>query len=295
MRGLDMLLALGRFRRFAHAHSLVGMCVRDEGDRVKPNLQPGRLSLLVLLVAFGAGYSAACHSGHALPDGPARMKRFPHLMLWAWEQPEDLTFINPGTTGAAFLAATIYLQGSSVEVQPRTQPFAAPPGAPLMATVRIEASQFPPPELTSDQRRQTVEAVVRLSRMQEVAGVQIDFDATSSEHAFYREILESLRRGMPPSTALSITALASWCNSGSWLSGLPVDDVVPMLFRMGRDRDTIFRALARGEDFSQPACRQSIGISTDEPAPPLPRGRRMYIFSPTPWTQASLARALRGK
>ena len=37
------------------------------------------------------------------------------VILWAWERPEDLSFINPEKVGVAFLAKTIYLRASRIK------------------------------------------------------------------------------------------------------------------------------------------------------------------------------------
>src|ERR1051326_6650488 len=64
---------------------------------------------------------------------------FPRVMVWAWERPEKLDFINPRETGVAFLARTIFLHGSGATVRPRLQPLVVAPGTALMAVVRIES------------------------------------------------------------------------------------------------------------------------------------------------------------
>jgi hypothetical protein len=124
-------------------------------------------------------------------------------------------------------------------------------------------------------------------------GTQIDFDARSSDRSFYGDLLRDLRRRLPSGVALSITALASWCMEDDWIAGLPIDEAVPMLFRMGPGDAEVRRRLRRGQDFTDPACRLSAGVSTDEPMPRLHYGRRVYIFHPRPWTAASAANILR--
>ena len=69
-----------------------------------------------------------------------------------------------------------------------------------------------------------------------IAALQVDFDAKRSERGFYAALLRSLRSQMPPQLPLSIAALASWCSNDDWISGLPIDEAVPMLFRMEPDR-----------------------------------------------------------
>ena len=56
-----------------------------------------------------------------------------------------------------------------------------------------------------------------------------------------------------------MTALASFCVGDRWLDGLPVDEVVPMIFRMGTDNERIRSFLAAGNDFQDPMCRTSYG------------------------------------
>ena len=62
-----------------------------------------------------------------------------------------------------------------------------------------------------------------------------------------------------------------------------------MLFRMGQDRADLMQPLVLGEDFREPLCRGSVGVSTDEPWPaPLLR-RHVYVFHPRAWTAESFA------
>ena len=125
-----------------------------------------------------------------------------------------------------------------------------------------------------------------------IAAVQVDYDATVSERPFYRALLQDLRRSLPESVRLSITALASWCMGDPWLAGLPIDEAVPMLFRMGPDRLPVLLHLESGGDFGEAACQQSVGISTDEPVRWLPAGRRLYVFHPRSWSHGAVQKVL---
>ena len=97
-------------------------------------------------------------------------------------------------------------------------------------------------------------------------------------------MLADVRRGLPPRTLLSMTALASWCDSETWLDRAPVDEIVPMLFRMQKGDPAIRRRLAQGKDFRHAKCRTALGISTDTPLARAPAGRRVYLFDPQRWT-----------
>jgi hypothetical protein len=118
----------------------------------------------------------------------------------------------------------------------------------------------------------------------------------SSEREFYGQLLQELRQKLPPQIPLSMTALASFCVGDRWLDDLPVDEAVPMIFRMGPDDRRIKTMLANGYDFREPPCRTSYGVAVDEPfAHSLNDGRRLYVFNPRPWTGKEYAALEEGR
>lgn len=216
---------------------------------------------------------------------PATVESLPPVILWAWERPENLTFLDPQKTAVAFLAKTITLRDDKTVVKPRLQPLQLAADTKLIAVVRIETDHA---TLSSAQLEQTAHEMSLLSG---VSVVQIDFDATVSERDFYRKLLQRVRAELSPSVGLSITALASWCAGDNWIVDLPVDEAVPMLFRMGVERRQFQRRLESGQPFEASICRNSAGVSTDEPVT-APAVNRLYIFNPQPWSKQSFARAL---
>lgn len=225
----------------------------------------------------------------ALGSRPATpVEALPPVILWAWERPEDLTFVDPDRTAVAFLAKTITLSGDKVFVKPRLQPLKLAPGTKLVAVVRIESERTNQPTLSALQLQLTAKAIMDLSA---VSVAQIDFDATVSERNFYRELLQNVRRQLPASIGLSMTALASWCAGDDWLRELPVDEAVPMLFRMGVEKNQFQRRLESGQRFESSRCRSTAGVSVDEPVI-VPAIDRLYIFNPEPWTEESFSRAM---
>jgi hypothetical protein len=205
-------------------------------------------------------------------------------MLWAWERPTDLRFINPKEAGVSFLARTIRLRSGELDMRPRLQPLQLPDAVSVMAVARVETDAVNKPTFSAQQREKLAGAIADMATLPNVSNIQIDFDATQSERAFYRDVIIDVRRRLPESVSLSITALASWCTSDDWLSDLPIDEAVPMLFRMAGDGKEIARRLDAGDDFISPACRHSYGISTDEPRSGLSSARRLFVFNPDPWT-----------
>jgi len=244
---------------------------------------------LVVLAALTA------RSGIQAPDPRAAraagMERLPHVMLWAWERREDLSFIDPSEAGVAVLAGTVFLSGDAVAARPRFQPLLVPPGTVRIAVVRIEVNHARPLSLSPDQRARAVKAIEHLTHGK-IAALQIDFDAARSQRRFYRDLLIDLRRDLSPSLPLSITAIASWCIYDDWLASLPIDEAVPMLFRMGPDSQRVRDYLAHGGDFRAAVARRSRGVAIDETLPNLPPGRRVYIFSPHRWSRAQEASAI---
>jgi hypothetical protein len=217
-----------------------------------------------------------------------RLASFPRTILWAWERPENLNFIDPAHTGVAFLAGTLYLRDSELSVRPRLQPLRIPPGTTVTAVVRIESDTSKPIEWSQNQRQKTIDAIAELSSLPAVRAVQIDFDARQSERKFYHELLHDVRSRLDPSIPLSMTALASWCMYDNWLTGLPVEEVVPMLFRMGIDEKNVLRFLDRHGQFRAKLCQTSIGVSLDEPLAKLPVHTRTYVFNPKPWSESAV-------
>lgn len=214
-----------------------------------------------------------------LTPPPGRMKSLPAQTLWVWERPEDLHTIDPRTTAIATLDATIVL-GHSATMIPRRQPFIYPAGIKRIAVIRIEA----PGSIGQGLESTTADLILSSAADPRIAALQIDFDARRSQHAFYARVLRDLRRRMPASVPLSITALASWCSSDDWIGGLPVDEAVPMFFRMEPDRRY---ALPDRPQFQirEPLCESSVGISTREPHFVSLAGKRVYIFPDRGWRE----------
>src|SRR3984893_13001464 len=85
-----------------------------------------------------------------------RLIQIPRVMLWAWERPTDLRFINPKETGVAFLARTIRLRSGEVSIRPRLQPLNLPEGTMVVAVARVETDK---PDLSAQQREKLAGAI----------------------------------------------------------------------------------------------------------------------------------------
>jgi len=218
---------------------------------------------------------------------PDPLPGFPRVFVWAWERPEDLRCLDTRAVGVAFLARTVCPRQDGVSVRPRMQPLLVTPNTVLIAVVRVETGGAMGRPASGADVGRTAAAIADAAGLPGVRALQVDFDAVASERPFYRALLLELRRRLPARMPLSITALASWCESDGWIEGLPVAEAVPMLFRMGPDH------YSAGGDFSSDLCRSSVGVSTDELPARIPAGRRVYVFDPRAWSPDHLQAMLR--
>jgi hypothetical protein len=241
---------------------------------------PGRaLTLLSLLLI-------ACKPHPAPPPLHAALANMPSQVLWAWERPEDLRWL-PAKVGVAYVAASVSLEADQARVMPRTNPLHVRDDTALIAVVHVDASWRHPPVLNAAQHAAVVQQVLMVAANTAQQGkpqvVQLDFEVRRSQRRFLMDVVRDLRKQLPPSTALSITALASWCAGDYWLEPMAADEVVPMAFRMGHDDPTLRAQLDKAGHFSRPKCRTAIGTATDEPLVNVAAARH-YHFSPVPWT-----------
>ena len=248
------------------------------------------VKMAIVLAALMAGASDTTAAVH-LSARADRMNRLPHIILWAWERRENLGFIDPDKTAVAYLARTLDLRGDSVLVRPRYQPLTLPPRTTLIAVVRIEDDRRVAPTRSVSQRAEAARIIAKLADASPAA-IQIDYDASRSERTFYRDLLTDVRSRIPATIPLSMTALASWCLDDDWITGLPVDEVVPMLYRMGPDASDITAYLRNGGEFGPEMSRNSVGLSLDAQVAGLAAGKRVYLFSPRPWTADSVRDAV---
>lgn len=210
------------------------------------------------------------------------------LVLWAWERAEDLRFAPDAEI--AVQTGFIELAGDTIRARGRYFPLkSAKPPATVVVHVQIDHTV---PLRWSPALRANLAAAVRYYAGAAPAGrVQLDFEVRRSERQVLLDTLADLRAALPRATTLSMTALASWCMFDDWLQSAPVDEIVPMLFRMQKDGPAIMKMLANGGDFRNPRCRAALAISSDSPIPRAPPGRRVYLFNPRSWTAQSFRQA----
>ncbi len=225
--------------------------------------------------------------------------RSPRIVVWAWERPEDLRYIDPDQVEVAVLTQTALLFASSIKVRRREQSLRLPKGTGIIAVTRVETDRRIGAALTGEQLEKLSLAIV--SSCASARGVQIDFDAKVSEREFYRKLLNDVRAKLPPEKLLSMTSLASWSFFDDWLGDRPsVDEIVPMFFSMGAGKSEVCDLLKRNR-LLKAAYRKALGLSIDERetnkvvlawAAANQKNTRTYVFNPRPWTADAIRDAL---
>jgi len=248
------------------------------------------LLLFVSLIIF-----SACRSTNQVNE--KLNAEMPKKIVWAWERPEDLRFLDAEKFGAAFLAQTLILQQDDVVFRPRRQPLELPENIYVIAVTRIETVKENKlrPTLSDEQRKKIVGLIKKTLELPNVKAVQTDFDVVVSERKFYRALINDLKKELPENTPLTITSLASWCVGDSWFNDFPIDEAVPMAFEMGADAERIRDFLAKENDWNEPLCRGSYGISIDDPLlnVRLKPERRIYYFKSKAWEKSDLEKISR--
>jgi len=247
---------------------------------------------------FGAGAASSLGRDVGLSDPPAMWARAMMLIcavvmlgsarapnrvvVWAWERPEDLRFLGD-TADVAIQSGFVVLSGDGVQARGRRFPLRMS-GRPSTALVHVQIDRGRPLAWTPDQRREAARAVLAFGQVAGADALQVDFEVRGSERGVLLDLLSDVRRGLPKDKRLSMTALASWCETETWLDGAPVDEIVPMLFRMGPGGEPLKAKLEAGGDFANPRCRSALAVSTDAPLSQAPAdGRRLYLFDPHSW------------
>ncbi len=225
---------------------------------------------------------AAITSSRAAPLPPGGV-------AWMWD---GARVPQPLPAEIAPVTRQILFRGRQVLVRPGHPPRGLPASVRVTPVVHVEMSVVQPPVDIDDHEAIVVDAVVRAARHSTSGWVQLDLEAHPSQRAFYRRLVHDVRAALPPTTRLSVTALAWWCRSADWLDGLDADEVVPMFFRMGRDGPALRALLADTPERLDARCRNgAAGFALQEPfAPPTVAAyRRTYWFDNAHWRAPSPA------
>ncbi len=232
-----------------------------------------RQSLWVLLLISAQLWAKASTS---------QLQALPTRMLWLWDRPQiTLSIPSNRQTGAAVHVQSFWLTGDQVHITPRRNPLQLPPEIAVLPVFHFDVDPNKTFAATAAQRQIIVAAILTWHQRRPSTMIQIDFEAKPSARTFLLALLVDLRAALPGTTRISMTALASWCFGDRWMAKLsthelPVDEIVPMYFRMGRARAVMMHASLQA--IPEPRCRQAHGLATDEPNWQGATPGRQYLF-----------------
>lgn len=217
-------------------------------------------------------------------------------VAWIWPQSNGPQAARPDTVTpyheAAVLLESLVLRGRGVERGGRQHPLVLPAGVHLIPVVHVEAASDAPAELSVVQREAII-AAVRRHAAAAVAGagvLQLDYEAPARQRDTFRALVAEVRAALPADVRLSITALAHWCAQGDWLDRLPVDEVVPMLYRLGPHANAWRNRFVRNSTLARRCRGPALGFATNDPPPStlIARTARPYWFDESGWSNPSL-------
>jgi len=254
---------------------------------------------IVLLTAGVLAHAIAAHTSdteaHRAASPAEVAASLTHGVAWIWPDsngPQRAPTSAAPYREAAVLVESLVLRGSGVEHGGRKQPLPLPDGVRLVPVVHVEAADDAPADFTPAQRDAIV-AAVRRHAAEAASGaglLQLDFEAPPRQREAYRALVSAVREVLPADLRLGVTALAHWCVQGDWLDRLPVDEVVPMLYRLGPHADDWRRRFTQDDAALARRCRgPALGFATNDPPPPalLARTARPYWFDEAAWSNPS--------
>ncbi|HJU93344.1 MAG TPA: hypothetical protein VJ656_10450, partial [Pyrinomonadaceae bacterium] len=124
-----------------------------------------KLSVLMLAAALPLS-GLSCNDARIEHRNRIDENNFPQTILWAWERPEDLEFLDPQQFAIAFLAQTLLLKGDDVVFKPRHQPLKVRPEMRLIAVTRIESEKTA--ALSQTQREKLINLVLKTPDLKNV-------------------------------------------------------------------------------------------------------------------------------
>lgn len=221
-------------------------------------------------------FIAALFAGSAIASGAVGELDTPREFWWYWDRPaEQLPAPAPGV-GAAVLVTHVIFSGQGYLLQPRRSALRLPDGTATMPVVHVEVDPARPFAANAAQNDALRAAVLDAVRRGSSTWVQLDFEARRSQREFWRTAVQSIKASLPAGVRLSVTALASWCYGDRWIGDAPVDEIVPMYFRLKQARRDYTVRSAAG--VTEARCATAYGVADDEPDWPVLLPGRRYVF-----------------
>lgn len=219
------------------------------------------------VVCWAVCSAAAAASGAEPPRAAPQRPAGGEDIAWVWDHQAP-----PLRARAWAVTVTqLQLQGEGLHERARLRRLPPPEGRAVTPVVHVEqAPRATPGPLTPAQLSGIARRVHDAAATSTSGWVQLDFEARPSQRDSYHALVRQIRQDLPPRLRLSVTLLAWQCRSAAWIAPLAADELVPMFFRLGAQREA-WMAMARdGGARLQPRCRAAAGFAPDALAPGQP-------------------------
>jgi len=175
---------------------------------------------LVIVVVSGAGLACGARSA-----GPAREKEAWKIGYWLW-------------AGQSPALAKYHPDVLYVQTRGRRWPADLPGAERYIVVRRIEPSDRGLTRLAALALIEDYNALVADAPNVRIDGLQIDYDAPTNRLSDYGGFLQEVRRGLPPTARLSVTALLDWFGPRTDIAVVlrHVDGFVPQFYDVGLER-----------------------------------------------------------
>src|SRR3989339_326524 len=184
------------------------------------------------------------------------------IYLYAWNRNEDFKFLSDEKDrriSIVFYAGSVVIRDGGISYSRRKSHLEIPEDIYSFPVIRID--NFSSPGYMDANIREIAEFVVQ--QCKEASECQVDLDAKTSEYESYIKLIREIKEKLPE-VRISITALASWCSSGSWLDKMPIDRAVPMLYQLGHDEAWIKKEMPGSWFLKNKICADDVALSTEE-------------------------------
>lgn len=212
------------------------------------------------------------------------LQKRPMVYLYAWERSENFLFLkNTHHVGVAYFALQIELYDDHITSYRRTTDLVIPKHITSFPVVRIDMKSKAP------QRYEiALSMIADLCNKSTVHMCQVDFDITKSQETFFKIFMNQLSLRIHKDVVMTATALPYKCYSGDFYHDVPIAYAVPLLVNVGADDAYLTSQTKKHDIFLGEKCTTAIGVSTYESqyVPSYFKGREVYLFSNTPWTES---------
>uniref|UniRef100_UPI004039A97A hypothetical protein n=1 Tax=Variovorax sp. BK018 TaxID=3450241 RepID=UPI004039A97A len=251
--------------------------------------------LLVASLLVGAAHHRAKENALKPISSASVTDSLAQGVAWIWPDSNGPRGVSGATAPyreAAVMAESLVLRADRVERGGRRQPLLLPAGVRLIPVIHVETATDAPDELAPVHRDAIIAAVNRQATATTAGAelLQLDFEAPARQRETYRALVVAIREALPAGTRLSVTALAHWCTQGDWLDKLPVDEIVPMLYRLGPHADEWRRRFTQRDPALARRCQgPALGFATNDPPSQqlLSLATRPYWFDESSWSNPS--------